>query len=230
MSLTPADALPPELSALPGRFDITETEVELTTGTVRLSHPRDYDDLISEADFVRDDRLPYWADLWPSAIALARVLPSMAKPGARTLEIGCGLGLVTIAALQAGLEVLASDYYEDALLFTRRNALVAAGREPRTRIIDWRAWPNDVGRFDLILASDLLYEQSYASLIAAAIARALAPGGRALIADPGRAAFGMFVAECETFDLLVRDRRKVPHEDGAIHQVITIYEVALDHL
>jgi predicted nicotinamide N-methyase len=219
------DSLPADLAALDARFEISRTEISLPSGAVTLVHPHDYDDLISEADYVKDERLPYWADLWPSAIALATILPSLTPIPGRAIELGCGLGLVTVAALRAGHEVLSTDYYEDALLFARRNAWSAAGREPAVRMVDWRAWPDDVGRFDLILASDVLYEESYAALIASAIARSLAPGGVALIADPGRKAFGTFVAECSSFGLAMRERAKVPHDDGKVHQMITIYEV-----
>jgi predicted nicotinamide N-methyase len=222
----PTAALPAELAALESRFEIAYTDVALAGGIARLAHPRSAEDLISELDFDRDERLPYWADLWPSAIALARVLPALAPTPGRALELGCGLGLVTIAALRTGHAVLSTDYYADALLFTRRNARSAAGREPDTRLVDWRAWPADMGRFDLIVASDVLYERPYAAQVAVAIATSLAPQGRALIADPGRAAFGTFVAECTSIGLAIAQRMRIPHHDGALHQVITIHEVA----
>jgi predicted nicotinamide N-methyase len=221
---TPAE-LPPELRELETRFDVAYTDIELNSGSVHLMHPEDYDDLISEEDFGRDDRLPYWADIWPSSRALANALPELAPTPCRVLEMGCGLGLVTLSALRCGHTVLATDYYVDALLFTRRNALVASGRDTPVRMADWRNWPEDAGRFDLVLASDVLYERSYAELLAAIISGSLTPGGRALIADPGRVAHGDFVQACEERGMSVRERLKVPHDDGEIHQVITIHEI-----
>jgi predicted nicotinamide N-methyase len=218
-------ALPPELAELDTRFEIAYTDIPLSSGAVHLMHPKDYDDLISEEDFGRDDRLPYWADIWPSSRALANSLPGLAPIPCTVLEMGCGLGLVTIAALRGGHTVLATDYYLDAMLFTRRNSLVASGRDPATLMADWRNWPDDAGRFDLVLASDVLYERSYAELLAAIISGSLAPRGRALIADPGRVAHGDFVQACEDRGLKVEERLKVPHDDGAIHQVITIHEI-----
>ena len=61
--------------------------------------PANADDLISEDDFVRDERLPYWADLWPSARILADELAVMRLAGQRVLELGCGLGVVAIGAV-----------------------------------------------------------------------------------------------------------------------------------
>src|ERR1700694_5762223 len=161
--------LPKELAALDRRFTIVTVDVVLADGPVSLERPRSADELISEADFAKDERLPYWADIWPSSTALAASVIGLAGKGRRALELGCGVGLVTIAALRAGLDVLATDYYADALLFTRRNSRQVIGREPVTRLVDWRSFPADLGRFDLLLASDVLYERAYATLVADAI-------------------------------------------------------------
>ena len=160
---------------------LTTAEVALPAGAVTLTKPRSADDLLSEADFERDERLPYWADIWPSSTALASIVAGLDGRGKRCIELGCGLGLVTIGAMRAGYDVLATDYYDDALLFARRNARAATGREPATRMVDWRAFPSDLGRFDLVLASDVLYERQYADLVAQAIVASLKPGGIALI-------------------------------------------------
>jgi predicted nicotinamide N-methyase len=132
---------------------------------------------------------------------------------------------VTVAAMRAGFDVMATDYYADALLFARRNSRSATGREPRTRLVDWRAFPTDLGRFDLLLASDVLYERSYATLVADAIVASLAPGGVALVADPGRVALLSFVTACEQRGLAVGVRARIPWQEGAARQMITIHEV-----
>jgi predicted nicotinamide N-methyase len=217
--------LPPDLRELDSRHVIATTTVALPGGDVLIEHPRNADDLISEADYVKDERLPYWADLWPSALCLARSFHQLRRPATRMLELGCGLGLVTIAALRAGHHVLATDYYEDSLRFTRRNSLRATGCEPDTRIADWRAWPANLGRFDLVVASDILYEKSYALAVASVIAGSLSDNGVAFIADPGRLALPDFRAECAKQNLEVTERFTVPYEDGAINQVITIHEI-----
>lgn len=213
------------IAGIDSRFQLATTEVFLPSGVCTITHPRNADDLISEADYVRDERLPYWADIWPSSIALATSLATLAPAPVRMLELGCGVGVVTIAALRLGYDVLATDYYDDALLFTRRNALAGTGREPATRMADWREWPGDLGRFDLVVASDVLYERPYAEFVAEVLANSLAPGGTAYIADPGRVAVGAFIAAAAARGLDTRKRMTVPHEDGAIRQVITIHEI-----
>ncbi|MEJ7809120.1 MAG: methyltransferase domain-containing protein [Gemmatimonadaceae bacterium] len=196
--------------------------VELGNLAFDLMRPRSAEDLISEADFDRDERLPYWADLWPSGLILAARIAEERASGRRLLELGCGVGLVTLAAMHAGWRVVATDYYEDALRFTRANAWRALHREPAARLVDWRAFPSDLGTFDRVAAADVLYERPYAALVANALAVTVAPGGDALIADPGRVAAGAFVEACEALGFTVaRDTR--PFEAGAIRQQITIY-------
>jgi predicted nicotinamide N-methyase len=217
--------LAPELRALERRFVLARVDVAVGDGTIALETPRSADELINEIDFERDERLPYWADVWPSSTALATAVGELDGRGKRALELGCGLGLVTIGALRAGFDVLATDYYEDALLFARRNALSAAGREPMTRHADWREFPNDLGLFDLVLASDVLYEREYATLVANAIVASLAPGGVALVADPGRVALLSFVTACEQRGCSVGIRARLPWTDGKARQTITIHEI-----
>ena len=143
-------------------------------------------ELIDEAAFNRDERLPYWADVWPSSIALAQAIRSMNGQGRSLLELGCGVGLVAAAALRAGFGVTASDYYEDALLFTQLNCRSNSAREPYTMLLDWRQLPSAIPAFDVIVGADVLYERLYGPVVARAIATTMAEAGRALIADPGR--------------------------------------------
>lgn len=213
--------------ALARRFVLAEREVRLGERVVRLIQPHDVEALISEEDFARDERLPYWADLWPSAIVLAAAVAREEGGGRRLLELGCGLGLVAAAAMLAGYETLATDYYEDALRFTTANAMKAAGRAPAVRLVNWRALPKDLGRFDRIVAADVLYEKDYAELVARVLARTLARSGCATIADPGRVAAPEFVRQCETRGLSVSRRRPVPYEDGAAKQRIQLYDISV---
>jgi ETFB lysine methyltransferase len=252
----PADAAEAQADlrrTLMRQFVTTTDTVTLHDWPVELLRPRNSDDLISEADFVRDDRLPYWADLWPSSRVLADyLLQTERAPDHRTappphqsqstathargqparrppslLELGCGLGLVTMAAMRVGYGALATDYYHDALRFTRANAARALGREPETRHVDWRDFPADLTGFDRIVAADVLYEKTYPPLLSAAIARALAPGGEAIIADPGRIAAPDFLAGLAADGLQVVSKVTHPFDEGEIHQQISIYRITV---
>jgi predicted nicotinamide N-methyase len=168
------------------RFDVTTSTVDINGEAFSITHPRDAESLIDEAAFNHDERLPYWADVWPSSVALARTVLAMDGHGRTLLELGCGLGLVAATALRAGFEVTASDYYDDALAFARLNAAGNGMPEPHTMILDWRQMPDAIPAFDVVVGADVLYERPYGAVVARAIASTLAEGGRALIADPGR--------------------------------------------
>jgi predicted nicotinamide N-methyase len=211
------------LDAALGRRWVSATEDVVVEGqSWSLFKPANADHLISEADYVMDERLPYWADLWPSARVLAATLAREAGAGRRLLEMGCGLGLATVGAMYAGFDVLATDYYEDALHVTRSNAARNLGREPRVQLVNWREWPDDLGFFDVVIAADVLYEKEYATLVAACIARSLAPDGVAIIADPGRLALPAFREGLEDVGLKIVSTETVPYEEGAVKQQVQI--------
>jgi predicted nicotinamide N-methyase len=156
-----------------------------------MTYPSAADALIDEEEFARDERLPYWADLWPSAVALARSVAEYTSEehlvGRRVVELGCGVGLPSVAALARGASVTATDHYEAALDFARYNALVNLGREPHTRLLDWHASSTEgIGLFDLILAADVLYERRNVPALAMLMPALLVPGGEVLLADPRR--------------------------------------------
>ena len=206
------------------RFRTTTRELELAGRTVRLLMPANADDLISEADFDRDERLPYWADLWPSARILAEELAVMRLRGQRVLELGCGLGLVAMGAVIGGADVTATDYYEDAPRFALVNVAEATGARIATRMVNWVEMPADLGKFDVVLASDVLYEHRYASLVANAIASTLVRGGEAIVADPGRIALQEFLDECTRIGL-EHEPDPRPFVDGEIRQTVTLWRL-----
>ncbi len=212
-------------ASLERRFRVTETRVALSSRTLVIRHPANADDLISEDDFVRDDRLPYWADIWPSARVLASRLLEENGAGRSLVELGCGAGLVSSAAAIAGFDVVATDYYEDALRFARVNANRNAGRDIGTRLLDWRDIAHDIERFDSVVASDVLYERTYGTLVASTFDRLLAHDGFALMADPGRISRDDFLNSLEPLGLVVTGRVDVPYEEGAIRQTITIIRI-----
>ncbi len=121
--------------------------------TAVAAGPERYDEVMEElCSRAITDRPAYWAQLWPSAIALARRLarePALVC-GRSVLEVGCGLGLGAVAASLAGASsVLATDVEPDALVFASANAAenrggrrsdATGGDDPAvvtTALLDW---------------------------------------------------------------------------------------------
>jgi predicted nicotinamide N-methyase len=204
----------------------SETAVTLRTTRVRIVHPSNSDDLISEDDYVRDERLPYWADIWPASRVLAEeILAAEDAAGRNMLELGCGLGLVSLAAVLAGFRVVASDYYKPALEFAAHNVRENTGGELQTLHWNWREPFPAAGKFDCIVASDILYEREYALLVADIVRDLLAPGGSALIADPGRAAANDFLDLCATRGARIMGHKRVAITDDGRDQTINVYRL-----
>jgi predicted nicotinamide N-methyase len=137
--------------------------------------------------------MPYWALLWPSGMALAEALlaaPEVACQG-RALELGCGLGMTAVAALQAGATLWAADCFTEALAFCRYNTLRNTGQQPHPLLLDWRSETGqracaEAGPFALVLAADVFYEPEDVAPLLDLIPRLLAPGGAFWLAEPGR--------------------------------------------
>ena len=208
------------------RFRVVETPVEVGDRTLSILHPASAEDLIDESEFDRDERLPYWAELWPSARILGEHVLGMAGDDRTLLELGCGSGVVTTCASLARFDVTASDYYDDALRFARVNTWRNGARAPRVALLDWRNLPPRAKRYDVIAASDVLYERPYGLLVARVVAAMLARDGVAYIADPGRVARDEFLSALKPLGLALRDRRQVRYAEGSIRQTITLLTVA----
>lgn len=207
------------------RFRTTTTTLDIAGRQVGIVHPANAEELIDEEAFERDERLPYWADLWPSARVLAEVVARMPGSGRSLLELGCGSGLVSTAAALAGFEVHATDYYHDALRFTRLNAWRNAGRDVATRHVDWRRLPRDLGRYDVVVASDVLYERPYAELVARAMEASVRREGFILLADPGRVAMDDFLGQAKALGLRLRNAERVQFVEEKVRQTITVYDL-----
>ncbi len=115
--------------------------------------------------------------------------------GRRVVELGCGVGLPSVVALDRGARVTATDHYAAALDFARYNAYANLGFGPKTRLLDWHAPQTDGSKdpFELVLAADVLYERRNVSALVDLIPALLAPGGEALLADPHRKDTPVFV-------------------------------------
>ena len=136
-------------------MELREETITVGEVTLTLNRPVAPDALIDEDAFARDEFLPYWAELWPAAHALAAALP-VDLAGVRVVELGCGLGVPSLVAAARGAVVTATDWAKDAVTLLTENAATNE-LELLAEVRDWRvAWPE---QFDVVLAADVLYEE-----------------------------------------------------------------------
>ena len=136
---------------------------------------------------VADERIPYWAELWPSAVGLAMhlVTNKILLSGKSTLEIGGGLGLPGLVAASLGAIVTETDYLLDAVDFAERNAGINGIENITFRTLDWRK-SEGTGAFDILLASDVAYESKQFRPLLEAFKHLVKPNGLILLSEPNR--------------------------------------------
>lgn len=146
----------------------------------------------------------YWAMWWESALATSCLLLShtWTRP-LSCLELGCGSGLTGIAALLAGHDVTFSDGADPAVRLAQRNAAANGYPDVSGLVFDWRE-PPVLSRFDLLLASDILYDAGLHAALFANFEAALQPGGSIWIGDPGRESTRQFLTEADCLGWRIR--------------------------
>ena len=187
------------------RFSVLTETVNvgpLTLEFTRIEDPnRVLDEVAAEEDRlekvkgqrVSEDQLhlPYWAELWDSAMGMGQYLVKHSRHPLSVLDLGCGMGLSGTVAAAMGHRVVFADLEAPALLFARLNSL-PWGRRVRARRLDWRK--DRLGeRFDLILGADILYERKQWDHLEPFWREHLAEHGSVLLGEPGRQTGELFV-------------------------------------
>jgi predicted nicotinamide N-methyase len=174
--------------------------VTIAGRTFDLLLPAEPDEFLNQLDDSENAPWPdlYWAQLWPAAVTTANFIAQAPWPaGTSVLEVGCGIGLVGLAALAAGYGVTYSDYVPLALDLALENAArngfngSVGPPSPRGLLLDWHAPPDE--QFPVIAASDVLYYRDCHEALLGTLTKMLAPGGECWIGDPGRSAAEEFV-------------------------------------
>ena len=204
------------------RFDVAERTIILGRGkALRLLCVRDVDALLDREEYIREERLPYWAEVWASGVALARYIAEHPFPSEGTvLDLGCGIGTAGIAAALTGHRVLACDYDPDALAFARCNAhLNRVASRMRFKWVNWHR-PALRGEFPYILGADILYDRDDIGPLVRFFDRYTAAGGKVLLANPDRGVEKMAWKDLEEIGFRMEAHDVVPVEEGdRIHRV-----------
>ncbi len=195
-----------------------------------------FDNLILKGDNhpdVLDERIPYWAELWSSAVAMSQYLIEnqhlISKKDASSLamtqvtEIGCGLGLPSIIAGKLDADVCLTDYDADALDFAKLNwEQNLSHKKVRFQQLDWRNTDPSV-KADLLLASDVAYEKRAFEPLLIAFKTLLKPNGTILITEPNRPVSTAFFSNLHTEGYVVKYEQRKIELKGHVF-LVNIYE------
>jgi len=152
-------------------------------------------------DFDEDERLPYWAELWPSSLVLAEYLQKRQADilGVPCLDIGCGIGLTALVATWLGASVIGMDYEFDALRYAQKNAAHNGITPLLWVLMDWRFPAVQARSVQRIWGGDIMYEQRFADSLLHFFSYALANDGTVWIAEPTRSVYDVFRAKLAAY-------------------------------
>lgn len=154
-----------------------------------------------------------FGQVWPAGRVLAQAMCGFDIAGKRILELGCGLGLASLVLNRRKADITASDHHPLAEEFLTYNAALNGLRVPAYLDLAWNLPQPDLGRFDLVIASDVLYERGHAELLAGLLARHTKPEAEVLITDPGRGNSGAFTTALKAQGFAVDEVRSA-FDDG----------------
>lgn len=189
MSIAPSKSVPGDPFGAPDPG--SRVEVEIGGRAWLLDRAADMEalwDAMDDGDLDEDERLPYWAEVWPASVLLGRHILRNADRlhGRACLDIGCGLGLTGLIAASVGARVAAFDYEWPAVRFARHNAALNNVPQPLWLLMDWRRPAVRERAFDFIWGGDVLYEKRFFDPLIRLFRHALAPNGRIWIGEPVR--------------------------------------------
>ncbi len=153
-----------------------------------LKDRQEYDDIdgLAELAGISSATWALFGVVWPSSMMLADMMDEQAFTGLRVLEMGCGLGLASLVAARRGANITASDYHPLAQSFLESNSHDNALADIPFVCSDWAKPDLALGKFDLMIGSDLLYEPNHPELLSQFIDLHASLNVTVIIIDPNR--------------------------------------------
>lgn len=142
---------------------------------------------------------PLFGVVWPSSLVLAHFLTDYQTDDKRILEVGCGMALASLLLNKQQADITATDYHPEANRFLERNALLNNDKPIPFERTGWADKNDTLGLFDLIIGSDLLYEDAHITLLADFIHAHARPQCEVIIVDPGRGRKNKLSAQLEHY-------------------------------
>ncbi|SMC38050.1 Predicted nicotinamide N-methyase [Desulfocicer vacuolatum DSM 3385] len=161
-------------------------EVDIHVRTLRDNQQYRDDDGIAEKLGISSATWPLFGVVWDSGLVLSHFLFDFNIAGKRILEVGCGIGLASLLLNHRCADITATDYHPEAENFLLENIKLNQGKNIPFVRTGWEDEKSDLGQFDLIIGSDLLYERDHAQILSLFINQHAKNNCEVIIVDPGR--------------------------------------------
>ncbi|QER41205.1 methyltransferase domain-containing protein [Thermodesulfobacterium sp. TA1] len=197
-------------------FDKLTLENELITvkdKSFKIVRPAKLEEIFEGDPFLEVEKFPLWFKVWEASLVLADYVAGLTSPK-KILELGAGLGVVSLVAAGFGHEVLATDYDKQPLKFLELSAK-ENGLSLKTQVLDWTS-PNLQGKFELIVGAEIVFRKSLFDPLLEIFKNFLTDQGEVLLAHSGdrkRVLVPFLYKAQEHFEVLT-SIRKIKGEDG----------------
>jgi predicted nicotinamide N-methyase len=146
----------------------------------------------------QDTPAPYWAQVWPAAKALCKVIaaePELIKDKT-VLEIAAGLGLPSLLAAQFAKKVIATDYVDNAIELMKRSAEYNELNNMQCLVMDWNDMDKEL-KPDVVLLSDVNYDPIHFDTLYLLLSGFIQNGTIVLLSTPQRLVAKSFMDRLE---------------------------------
>ena len=172
-------------------YDIKMEEISIGGHDLKIRSLKDRQQFSDEQDIagnrgVSSASWSHFGVVWPCGIVLAQIISKLPLQGLRILELGCGLGIASLVASRRGGDITASDHHPLAESFMSQNAVLNELPGVKFAHGDWCTPITQLGKFNLIIGSDLLYERDQPALLSVFIDCHAASDAKIILCDPGR--------------------------------------------
>jgi predicted nicotinamide N-methyase len=180
--------------------------------------PSSLEAFINTQDLFHD--FPLWAKIWESSLVLADYLARMPpEPEKRFLEIGAGLGLVSIVAASFGHSIMMTDCNPQCLDFAKANARINHCSSLKIMELDWDK-PQLEGFFDYIVGAEVIYAERDFRPILELLRAHLKPEGEAILAVGMRKTSMEFLSQTHQFFDITAQKKILRSKGGEIQVIL----------
>jgi predicted nicotinamide N-methyase len=173
------------------------------------------------ADLLESDPatpFPYWAKVWPSAIALHNVLkahPHLIQ-NKHVLEIGAGIGLPSLLIADITKSITISDYDSEAVELLQKNITKLQLQNVQALKLDWNNLPENIDP-EVVILSDINYDPTQFETLTKLIEKFIQQGCTVILSTPQRIMASSFVLALST--LIIADYVELVDENGVTKEI-----------